>query len=63
MVRQGLLRRIGRTDLTLPEKTHEAHHDLTGRLSGDVYANSVAVTGVGGAQNVQFSLWAGIINK
>lgn len=45
MVRQGLLRRIGRTGLTMPDDPTKPAHDLTGRLGGGVYANFVPVTG------------------
>jgi hypothetical protein len=50
MTRNGLLRRIGRSYLTLPSEPREAHNDLTGRLNGEVYGQFSARHRAGDAQ-------------
>lgn len=50
LVRLGVVRRIGRSYLTMVDEPHKAHHDFTGRVSGQVYANSLPITGTGGTR-------------
>jgi hypothetical protein len=51
LVRWGLVRRIGRTGLALPNKPHESRHSLAGEHAGKVYAKSRLVPGPGGARH------------